>query len=105
MNKALDCLGYAQLTSLSSATAISTGTFGSAAAAGIPAGTETVLLQAETQNVRYRDDGTNPTSSVGMILYVGTIYEFTIAQIAAMKVIEATASAKLNVTCYGSKTA
>lgn len=94
-------LGQGQLTVLTAAVAISTATIGGTA--GIPAGTETVLLQAETQNVRYRDDGTDPTAAVGLILVALTVYEFTIQQIARMKVIESAATAKLNIACYGSK--
>jgi len=94
-----DALGYGQLTSLAAAVAVSTVT------GGIPKGTETVLLQAETQDVRYRDDGTVPTASVGRILAAKTLYEFTVAQIARMNVIEAAASGKLNISFYGVKTA
>lgn len=99
LNQNLNALGYGQIGTLSSAVAVST-----ALAGGIPAGTITVLLQSETQNVRYRDDNTAPTSSVGMILVANTIYEFSVAQVAQMKVIEATASAKLNVSYYGTRT-
>jgi len=91
----LEALGYTQITNLAAAVGLGT----------IPAGTEVVMLQCETQNVRYRDDGTNPTSSVGMILVTNTIYTFTVAQLAAMKFIEAAASAKLNITYYGLKRA
>lgn len=102
MNISFDSLGYGQLTSLSSAVTVASATIGGAV--GIPAGTEQVVLQAETQNVRYRDDNASPTASVGMILQANVIYTFTVAQIAQMKVIEVTASAKLNITCYGRKT-
>lgn len=97
MNISYDSLGYGQLTSLSSSTLVSSVT------GGIPAGTEQVVLQAETQNVRYRDDNTAPTASVGMILQANVIYTFTVAQIAQMKVIEVAANAKLNMTFYGRK--
>lgn len=98
INQNLSALGYGQLTSLSSAVAVST------VSGGIPAGTVTVLLQPEAQNVRYRDDNTNPTASVGMILVANTIYEFSVAQFAQMKVIETTTSAKLNISFYGTRT-
>jgi hypothetical protein len=97
INQSIDALGYGQLTSLGSAVLLSTVT------GGIPAGTQTVVLQAEAQNVRYRDDGTNPSATVGMILVSNTMYEFTIAQFARMAVIEATATAKLNISFYGNK--
>lgn len=82
-------LGYQQITSLSAATALT-----------VPDGATRCLLQAETQNVRFRDDGTDPTASVGMILIAGSApfpYE---GNVAAVKFIEASASAKLNVTYY-----
>jgi ABC-type sulfate transport system permease subunit len=95
--QALDCLGYGQLTSLGTAVAVSSVT------GGIPAGTETVVLQAEAQDVRYRDDNTAPAAGVGMILAAKVINEFTVAQFSQMKVIEATATAKLNISFYGKK--
>lgn len=97
MNYTKSSLGYSQLTSLASSTLISSVT------GGIPAGTESVLLQCETNNVKYRDDGGTPTATVGMLLIANTIYEFTVAQIASMRVIEVTASAKINITFYGTR--
>jgi len=94
-NRNLNPLGHQQITSLSSAVGFTS----------IPAGTELAVVQAETQNVRFRDDGTNPTASVGIILVANTVYELTPASFAACKFIEVTASAKLNVAFYGTKTA
>lgn len=81
--------GYVQMTSLAAATVISS----------IPDNTEVAVIQAETQNVRWRDDGTSPTTSVGMILVAGDsmVYNGTMS---ALKFIEVTASAKLNITYY-----
>lgn len=92
--RAKDALKYEQITDLSAAVGITPA-----------AGSETVVLQCETQNVRYRDDGSDPTGTVGMVLVANTMYEFTVAQIARMKFIEAAASAVLNVSYYGRKTA
>lgn len=92
-NRNRDALGHQQITSLSSAVAFTS----------IPSGSDTVLIQAQTQNVRYRDDGTDPTASVGIILVALTVYEFTVAQLGRMKFIETTASAALNVAFYGSR--
>lgn len=80
--------GYQQVTSLSSATALT-----------VPNGTILAVIQAESQNVRYRDDGTNPTASVGFILAAGDNVVYN-GNIAALKFIEVTASAKLNVLYY-----
>lgn len=82
-------LGYAQLTSLSAATALSS----------IPAGATRAVLQAEGQNVRWRDDGTNPSSTAGMLIFAGQLFEYTGA-LAAIKFIEVAAGGKLNVSYY-----
>lgn len=87
----MDSLGYTQVTNLTAAVGVGT----------IPAGTETVLLQCTGQNVRYRDDGTNPTAAIGMVLVALTLYSFTVAQISSMKFIETAATGVLNITFYG----
>jgi hypothetical protein len=84
-------LGYTQITNLTAAVGLG----------AIPAGVEEVLLQPEAQNVRWRDDGTNPTASVGMRMIADTLYSFSIVQLAQLKFIEETASAKLNISFYG----
>lgn len=84
--------GYVQLTSLASSTGFTT--------AQIPARSKRVLLQAEGQNIRFRDAGTDPTASVGMILYAGaTPFEY-VGDITTIKFIETTTSAKLNAAFY-----
>lgn len=84
----LAAAGYQQLTSLAAAAGLT-----------VPDGTLMAIIQAETQNVRWRDDGTNPTTSVGMVLAAGTSLVYT-GSFAAIKFIEVTASAKLNVSYY-----
>lgn len=81
--------GYTQITSLSSAVSIGT----------IPDGTRLTLVQAETQNVRWRDDGTNPTSSVGMLLSAGQTLVYN-GDPRSLRVIETTSSAVVNVAFY-----
>lgn len=84
--------GHVQLTSLATAVAFS--------AAQIPARSKRVLLQAETQNIRFRDDGTSPTASVGMILLAGaTPFEY-VGDISTIQFIQVTTSAKLNAAFY-----
>ena len=47
----------------------------------IPTGANRALVQLETgDTIRWRDDGTAPTSSVGMVLYPANIIELTSAQ-------------------------
>jgi hypothetical protein len=81
-------LGYQQITSLSASTALT-----------IPAGAKRAIIQAETQDVRWRDDGTAPTASVGMVISAGDRLAYT-GSLPAIRFIEATASAKLNVSYY-----
>lgn len=77
-----------QLTVLSAAVALP----------NIPMQTTKVLLQAESQVVRIRMDGIDPTSSTGMRLIVGELYEFVnTPDIVRMKAIEETSGAKLNI--------
>lgn len=85
----LQPLGYQQITSLSAAVGLT-----------VPSGAQRALLQAESQIVRLRDDGTNPTASVGMILAASAVPFMYEGDLSAVKVIEATASAKLNVTYF-----
>jgi hypothetical protein len=74
-----------QLTGLSSAQVLT-----------VPAGASAVLLQAETQNIRYTADGQTPTSSLGLILIVGNDPVRFSGNLAALKFLEVAATAKLN---------
>lgn len=85
-------LGYQQLTSLNTATGLT-----------VPAGTILALCTPETQAVRWRDDGTNPTASVGQPLPVGAELRYDAGGLALVKFIEQVASAKLNVVYYGNQ--
>lgn len=82
-------LGYQQLTSLASAAALT-----------VPTGARLALVQVESADVRWRDDGTNPTTSVGMLLKngAGLVYD---GSLSALRLIEVSASAKVNVAYYG----
>lgn len=90
----LSSLGYQQITSLSAATGLTP-----------PTGTVLAVIMAETQAVRWRDDGSNPTASVGMVLAPATSTNLQGMEydgnFAAIKFIEVTASAKLNITYFG----
>lgn len=81
--------GYQQVTSISSAAGLT-----------VPTGAVIALIQPETQSVRWRDDGTNPTTSVGMVIAAGETLAYT-GNLGAFKVIEVTGTAKLNVSYYG----
>jgi hypothetical protein len=85
----LTALGYQQLTSLSSAAALT-----------VPAGATVALIHAESQSIRWRDDGTAPTTTVGMPVAAGENIFFT-GSLSGFKAIEVSASAKLNISYYG----
>lgn len=66
---------------------------------GVPQGANLAYIQAEAFGVRYRDDGAAPTASVGQpIAVAGTIlYSGTMS---ALRFIEQTSGAKLNISFY-----
>jgi hypothetical protein len=82
------CLGYQQITSLSSAQALT-----------VPSGATMALIVPETQAVRWRDDGVAPTASVGMPVAVGESLNYD-GDLNRIRFIEQTASAKINVSYY-----
>jgi len=86
-------LGFQQITSLSGSTAL---TLPSVSLGIMP---KMVVIHCESQAVRWRDDGTAPTATVGMQLPVGgeLIYD---GDLRAIRFIEEVASAKLDVSYY-----
>lgn len=88
-------VGTAQATSLSTAVSLAT-----AYGATIPASADYCILQADTQSIRWRDDNTNPTASVGHLLAAGATLVINKANFSKFKLIETTASAKAMITFY-----
>jgi hypothetical protein len=82
--------GYEQLVALGSASNLT-----------VPAGARMALIQAVDQNVRWRDDATPPTSSVGMRISAGEEFWYT-GNLDAIQFIEEVASSQLNVSYYSS---
>ncbi len=82
------CLGYQQITSLSAATGLT-----------VPAGATLAVIAPLTQSVRWRDDGVNPTASIGMPIAAGAYFSYD-GDLKAIKFIQMTASAELNVAYY-----
>ncbi len=80
--------GYEQISSLATAQSLTK-----------PEGAHFALIQAVTQNVRWRDDGTDPTASVGMQLEAGQQIPYY-GDLDTFKVIEESASAEVNVSYY-----
>jgi hypothetical protein len=86
-------LGYCQLTSVSSATAVSS------CSGGIPQRAAWAVICIETAAIRYRDDGTDPTTSVGMPLAAGQCMGYR-SKLSALKVIAQTGSPVVNIAFY-----
>ena len=82
-------LGYQQITSLGSAVALT-----------VPDHAVKAVVVCTGQTVRYRDDGTSPSATVGMLLTVGVTYEFN-SGLSALKFIQTATTAVLNISYYG----
>ena len=82
------CLGYQQITSLSASTALT-----------VPTGATMALIIPELQGVRWRDDGTAPTATVGMPLAAGTSLSYD-GDLKAIRFIQQAATGYLNVSYY-----
>lgn len=85
-------LGFEQVTSLSSAAGL----------ASIPGNANFALIECDHtagRYVRWRDDGTNPTTTVGNSLAPGQTLEYD-GDFSVLKFIEESASAKINVSYY-----
>lgn len=91
------CLGYQQIASLSSAQSLNVPTVDPVT--GLNAKPSIALITPETQGVRWRDDGTAPTASVGMPLAAGVTLQYD-GDLTKIKFIEQTASAKINISYY-----
>ena len=63
----ISSLGYQQITNLSSAVGFTT----------VPSGTSYVVMTTEVAGIRWRDDGTAPTASVGMPVAAGASVSYT----------------------------
>ena len=82
------CLGYQQITSLSASTGLTA-----------PSGATLAVVVPEGYSVRWRDDGTAPTGSVGMPLAIGATLSYD-GDLTRIRFIEQASSAKLNVSYY-----
>lgn len=82
-------LGFQQISSLAAAQHITP-----------PKDARVALIQAVTQNVRWRDDGTVPTASIGMQAVAGEAPFLYTGDLAKIQFIEETASAEVNISYY-----
>lgn len=86
--------GYSKITSLNTAKTLGGGSLGA-----VPAGAKYALIKTETQAVRWRDDGTNPTATDGMLIDVGDEFWYT-GQLRSLSLLETAASATVHVAFY-----
>lgn len=82
------CLGYQQITSLSTSTGLT-----------VPSGATLAVIVPEVQPVRWRDDGIDPTSTLGMPLGVDTVLSYD-GDLHQIRFIQQTASSAINVSYY-----
>jgi hypothetical protein len=80
--------------------ASNTASSASTTSGGVPPGATMASLDAETANVRYRDDGGAPTASVGTLIVAATPPAFYTGTLAALQFIAASGSPLLNVSFY-----
>ena len=90
------CLGYQQITTISSSTALTVPTTDANGSKQQPV---LALIVAESQAVRWRDDGTAPSASVGMPLAVGVSFVYD-GDLTKIRFFEQAGGAKLNVSYY-----
>lgn len=81
-------LAYQQINSLNSVTGLT-----------VPAGARTAMIRVSGQAVRFRDDGTNPTPTVGVPLEDGDMLTYE-GNLTAIRFIEQTSAAALDIAYY-----
>lgn len=87
-------LGFQQIAVLTASTGL---TVPGASTGILPA--RMAIIHAEAQPVRWRDDGVAPTATVGMRLQPGQELKYD-GDLNAIRFIEETASAKINISYY-----
>jgi hypothetical protein len=80
--------GYQQIVGLASSTALT-----------VPTGATVAFIAVSTQAVRYRDDGTAPTATVGMPVPAGSQLMYS-GSLSAVRFIQQTATATLDISYY-----
>jgi len=90
------CLGYQQIVGLAASTALTVPTRD---LNGMVAEPTLAIIVAETQGVRWRDDGVAPTATVGMPLAIGVPLAYD-GDMNAIRFFEQAATATLNISYY-----
>lgn len=94
-------LKYNRTTALSAAVTVQSLLDPTLVSGGLPVATvDFAILQPESQDIRWRDDGTAPTAVVGHLLRAGQFLVVQRGRLALVQVIEVAASATASVTAY-----
>jgi len=89
-------IGYCQITVLTSAVAVVTA---SCSTGSVAAQSSIAQICVSGQGVRYRDDGTAPTASLGIPVGAGTCFQYS-GPMAGIQFIQQAATATLDITFY-----
>jgi hypothetical protein len=87
-------VGYCQLTATGSAALVST------CSGGIPVGTSVAYITVETANIRWRDDGTAPTTSAGMLIVAAAPVLLYQGDVTKMQIIAVSGSPVVDISFY-----
>jgi hypothetical protein len=90
------CLGYQQITSLSAAAAL---TVPVVDANGLSVKPTIAIITPEAAAVRWRDDGTDPTGTVGMPLASGVTLQYD-GDLTKIRFIQQASGAIINISYY-----
>lgn len=91
-----NCMGYQQLATLTSAIGLTVPVTDKTGSVGTP---KLAMIQCTGKDVRWTDDGTTPTATLGMVLVVGDSLMYD-GDLRRIKFIETSATAVLNVSYY-----
>jgi len=91
----LQPLGFCQI-------AVSTAVTLSSACANYPSNSNAIVVVVETAAVRWRDDGTAPTSSVGMFLDIGSTLTY-MGDISKVQFVAVSGSPVIDVSFYSTR--
>lgn len=91
------CMGYQQIVGAAASTALTVPSVDPST--GMAAMPTMAMIIVEGQPVRYRDDGTAPTASVGMPIAVNNVF-FYDGDLKRIRFIQTAATATINVAYY-----
>lgn len=71
----------------------------------VPDGAKYAAIRTTGQNIRIRDDGTNPTALIGLVIGTGDVNPFWyVGNLHELKMVQVAASATVDVLYYGDGT-